>query len=248
MFKQLLLLLIGSNLIASCATTKKNDLPLAQQIVNKTLEKHGGNAYQNLNVRFVFRARTYTIKNQNGSFEYTRSFTEQQQQIKDIVNNNGFQRYVNGEQSQVPDSTALKYSNSINSVAYFALLPYRLNDQAAIKTYKGITPIKGKNYHTIEVTFKQEGGGTDFDDVFYYWIDTNNYTIDYLAYLFHVDGGGVRFRVAYDPIEVQGVRFQQYINLKASKDTPLAQLPALYEAGQLEELSKIELENLTANQ
>ncbi|NJL76902.1 MAG: hypothetical protein HC892_19660 [Saprospiraceae bacterium] len=248
MFRQLLLILVSSNLIASCAIIKKKDLPLAQQIVNKTLEKHGGNAYENLNVRFVFRARAYTIKNQNGLFEYTRSFTEQQQQIKDIINNDGFQRYVNGQQTPVADTMALKYSNSINSVAYFALLPYRLNDQAVVKTYKGITPIKGKNYHTLEVTFKQEGGGTDFDDVFYYWIDTNNYTIDYLAYLFHVDSGGVRFRVAYDPTEVQGVRFQQYINLKASKDTPLAQLPALYEAGQLEELSKIELENLAANQ
>ncbi len=86
------------------------------------------------------------------------------------------------------------YSNSVNSVAYFALLPFRLNDAAVNKRYIGTSEIKGEPYFEIEVTFQQKGGGKDHDDVFIYWIHQQHFTMDYLAYSFIVDGGGTRFR------------------------------------------------------
>jgi hypothetical protein len=48
--------------------------------------------------------------------------------------------------------------------------------------------------------------------------------------------------------EVGGIRFQDYINLKASnKKTPLDSMQYLYEKGTLEKLSEINLENIRAS-
>jgi hypothetical protein len=45
--------------------------------------------------------------------------------------------------------------------------------------------------------------------------------------------------------EVGGIRFQDYINLKAvNKETPLDSMQYLFEKGALEKLSEINLENI----
>jgi hypothetical protein len=69
--------------------------------------------------------------------------------------------------------------------------------------------------------------------------------MDYMAYSYHTDGGGVRMREVRAAQEVGGIRFQDYINLKAAnKDTPLDSMQYLYEKGALEKLSEINLENI----
>jgi hypothetical protein len=122
---------------------------------------------------------------------------------------------------------------AINSVVYFAMLPFKLNDKAVNKTYD-----------VIGVTFKKEGGGDDYDDVFHYWINTTTNKIDYLAYKYHVNGGGVRFRRAYNVRNIDGIIFQDYVNYKAKKDVVLRDLPTLFEDGKLKELSKIKTEHI----
>lgn len=91
---------------------------------------------------------------------------------------------------------ALKYYNSVNSVHYFAYLPQGLNDKAVQKELLGEVVLKGEPYYKVRVTFAQEGGGNDYEDVFIYWFHKQKFTMDYLAYEFHVDGGGMRFREA----------------------------------------------------
>src|SRR5690606_13025286 len=71
------------------------------------------------------------------------------------------------------------FSRSVNSVAYFAFLPYSLNDAAAVKTYLGETEIKGKKYHQIKVTFEQQGGGDHYEDEFLYWFGKEDFLMDY---------------------------------------------------------------------
>jgi len=137
------------------------------------------------------------------------------------------------------------FSRSVNSVAYFAFLPYGLNDAAAIKTYLGKTTIKGKEYHQVKVTFQAEGGGEHFEDEFLYWFGVDDSRMDYMAYSYHTDGGGVRMRDVRATREVGGIRFQDYNNLKAArKETPLDSMQVLYETGALVKLSEINLENI----
>ena len=58
--------------------------------------------------------------------------------------------------------------------------------------------------------------------------------------LIRTDGGGVRFRQAVGRKPVEGITFQNYINYKPpTKQTPLDELPNLFEIGALKELSKI---------
>lgn len=243
----LALLLINS--LFACQTTssiqKKTPSSQAAKIINKAIAAHGGAAFEKGTYSFDFRNKEYTVTSTPTTYQYTRQETKENTIIKDKLTDKGFQRQINGQSTTLSDKDQAKYSNSLNSVIYFVLLPYKLNDPAVIKKYKGVKTIKGNTYHTIEITFQQEGGGTDFEDVFYYWIHQDHYTIDYLAYQFHVNKGGVRFRQAINPRKVNGVRFQDYINFKSPKDTPLATLPALFEKNKLEKLSVIELENVT---
>src|SRR5690606_15410685 len=120
------------------------------------------------------------------------------------------------------------YSNSVNSVAYFAFLPYGLNDPAARKQWKGETELEGQTYDIIEVTFDEEGGGDDFEDEFLYWFNQENGQMDFLAYTYHTEGGGVRFRKAFNSRMVNGIRIQEYENyLPEDKETPIGEMEAL---------------------
>jgi hypothetical protein len=141
---------------------------------------------------------------------------------------------------------AVKYTASVNTVHYFALLPYGLNDAAVNKSSLGEVTIKNKVYHKIKVTFSQEGGGEDYEDVFVYWIDAETFKADYIAYSYIEDDGvGIRFREAYNERMVNGLRFVDYNNYKSEDATmDLLGLDKAFESGSLKLLSKIELENI----
>ena len=140
---------------------------------------------------------------------------------------------------------AVKYSESVNSVHYFSILPYGLNDQAVNKKRLEDVYIKDKPYYKIEITFNQEGGGVDYEDVFIYWIDQQSFTIDYLAYTFHVNGGGKRFREVTKKHIVNGRQFVDYNNYKPKNaDVKLSTLDILFLRGELLKISEINLENI----
>lgn len=217
-------------------------LSKAEQIVSATIEAHGGKKYESAHYQFQFRGKIYSFQNGTNSFRYTRTADVNGKKTVDVLDNSGLQRSIDENVVVLTEKEKNKYAESVNSVIYFATLPYKLQDAAVNKAYKGETSIKGKNYHVLEVTFEQEGGGKDFDDQFHYWINQTENTIDYLAYNYQVNGGGVRFREAYNRRDVEGIIFQDYVNYKAAIGTPLADLARLFEQGKLEKLSLIETE------
>ncbi|MDX1942493.1 MAG: DUF6503 family protein [Saprospiraceae bacterium] len=219
----------------------------AQEIVDQSIAKHGGDLYNNSLIKFTFRDRQYKGRKQGNSFEYERSWTDSTgQQIRDVFNNGGLYREINGKRVELDSITAGKYANSVNSVLYFALLPVHLNDRAVIKEYLGEVNIKGKPYHKIKVTFEQQGGGKDFEDEYIYWFHREEYTMDYLAYNYQTDGGGARFREAYNMRNINGILFSDYINYKPKDESILSveTFDSLFEKGELEELSRIDSENV----
>ena len=220
----------------------------AQQIIDQSIAVSGGEHYEKSLVQFNFRDRKYLVNHTTEQLEMNRTTYTDSSEIADIVWGKDFKRIINKEEVEVPDSMAIKYMESINSVIYFALLPYHLNDPAVKKEYLSMKTIEGKDYHKIQVTFEEEGGGIDFQDVYVYWINAATYKVDYLAYSFLVDGGGYRFRAAYNERIVGGIRFVDYINYKPI-DTPnsVAELDDFLVNGKLEELSKIELKKITVS-
>lgn len=214
----------------------------AQKIIDKSIKKQNGKKVAKGSFSFDFRKYHYTYKRNQGSFEYTRKHKETG--VKDILTNDGIKRMSDGKEVILTEKQKGSYSRSVNSVHYFTFLPYFLNDPAVGKELIGEAEIKGKTYHKIRVTFDQDGGGDDHDDIYIYWIDTDDYSLDYLAYSFRVNGGGVRFRSAYNPRKVGGVLFQDYVNFKHDKDTPVEDLDLLFDSNELIELSRIELTSI----
>ena len=245
--RRIVYLMIITLMVFSC---KNETTPDAQQLVDKAIEASGGTVYNNFIMDFDFRDKHYKTIRNGGTFQYERHFEDSLGQVRDVLTNDGFKRFINNELATIPDSMAFKYSNSVNSVHYFVLLPFGLNDAAVHKTYKGTATIKGAPYHRIQVTFQQDGGGKDFEDVFAYWIHAETFKVDYLAYSYLTDGGGVRFREAYNERFVNGLRVVDYNNYKPEdKNTDLFTLDSLFENDELKLLSKIENKNVvvTAN-
>lgn len=262
MKKSILTLCVLAAVVLSCNSKKesqddnlKNDtiatakpLSKADSIVNLAIEAHGGDLYTKADYSFTFRDKKYRFKNNGSNYEYSSEGQKGDSLIKDVMVNNDFTRNINTKKQNLTPEDAGKYGESLNSVIYFATLPYKLQDASVHKKYIEQTTIKGKQYDVIQVTFGQDGGGKDFDDEYMYWINTETHKMDYFAYNYQVNDGGVRFRAAFNPRAVAGVTFQDYINYEAPVKTPLNDLPALYEQSKLKEASKILTENVVNNQ
>ena len=219
--------------------------PNTQQLIDKTIARAGGEAYLGSLIEFDFRKIHYKGRKNSDGFKMSRLFYDDNSKVYDAMTADEFVRTVNGVKVTLEDSTINKYRSSINSVFYFALLPFGLNDAAVQKKYLDQVSINDKEYYKVEVTFTQEGGGEDFEDVYIYWINIETNKIDFFAYSFEVNGGGLRFREAYNERYVNGIRFVDYINYKANpEEHQLTELDELYEEGVLEELSRIELKNI----
>lgn len=233
-------------LLLSC-TPKKNEQKQespkseVQQIVDKAISFHGMEHLDDADFSLTFRDMKYTYSLHNGMYEYTRTQTDTLgREVFDQLNNQGLIRHIDGDSVQLDNETRAKYARSVNSVIYFFRLPYGLNDDAVIKKYQGTTTLKDKEYHEVRISFEQSGGGEDFEDVFLYWFDTEDYSMDYMAYLYHTDGGGMRFREAINQRRVEGVLIQDYINFKPEDENmDINDISELYESGQLKELSRI---------
>jgi hypothetical protein len=238
--RTIIYLFLAFSVLTSCETKSE-----AQKIVDQSIKAHGGKLFEKAKISFDFRDRYYEIFKSPNRYEYTREFTDSTGLVRDVLNNEGFLRTINGDPVQLTEERIGAFSRSVNSVAYFAFLPYGLNDPAVYKTYLGEDEINGKKYHLVKVTFSEDGGGEDFDDIFLYWFDKETFLIDYLAYSYHTDGGGVRFRKAIQQHQVDGLIFQDYENYKPEdKNTPVDQMGNLYKEGRLELMSEILLENI----
>ena len=223
------------------SSEKKTPKHKGQEIIDKAIIAHGQHLFENATLSFLFRDKQYSAKRSATSYIYTRSFKDSSTLIEDIlINSTHFSRKKNGASIEVSKDWAGKYSRSINSVLYFFQLPYLLNDPAVKKIDQGIKQIKGENYYEIKVSFQTENGGEDFEDEYLYWIDVNTFEIDYLAYNYITDGGGVRFRSAINKRRVNGLLVQDYINYAPlNKKMPLPNLITEFEKGTLIEISRI---------
>jgi hypothetical protein len=237
----ILLLFVWSCENKASSSQKKILTYKGQEVIDQAIIAHGQNLFENATLSFSFRDKQYSARRSDTSYAYTRSFKDGSALIEDmLINSTHFSRKKNGVSIEVSKEWADKYSRSINSVLYFFQLPYLLNDLAVKKTDQGIKQIKGESYHQIKVSFQIENGGDDFEDEYLYWVNVNNYEIDYLAYNYITDGGGVRFRSAINKRRVDGLLVQDYINYApVDKKMSLSNLITQFEKEALIERSRI---------
>lgn len=199
-------------------------------------------------VAFTFRDGRYTYaRTPDGSFRYTRLRTDSTgAEHLDALDNDGLTRLTDGRPVSLPAKRQAAYANSVNSVIYFAFLPWALADEAARPRYQALDTLRGRPYHRLRVTFAEEGGGSDFEDEFLYWLDVDDLSLDFLAYSYEVDGGGVRLRESFNERSVDGLTVRDYRNYAAEPEgsVPLEGMAEAWEAGRLELLSVIALEDV----
>jgi hypothetical protein len=220
---------------------ESNEESDAQEVVNKAIEIAGGENYQRARINFNFRNVSYKSARNNGEFELERLVIDSLgSKTRDLLSNNGLIRFRNDSVVKVADSIINSVSNSVNSVHYFLQLPFGLNDPGVNKKLVGRDTINGKGYYEIKVTFEAGTNGSDHEDEYLYWINEDIFTVDYLAYNFEVNEGGVRFRKAINPRVINGIRFVDYENFKyRDAGVDLKKLDSLYTAGELSLVSKI---------
>lgn len=241
-----LVLILTLLLFFNCKQDKHQVLT-ANEIINKSIKVSGGEKFDNSIIEFDFRDKHYIASRKGGVFNLVRTFSDSTKLIRDYLSNTGFRRFINNKRIIVPDSMVSRYSSSVNSVHYFSVLPYGLNNEAVNKELLGERSINGTKYYEIKVTFDQEGGGEDFEDVFMYWVNKETFKVDYLAYSYREEGEGLGFRLreAFNERYVNDLRFVDYNNYKPKKKgVKLSGLDNLFENGELELLSKIELKNI----
>ena len=228
----------------SCKTKKTID-STAKKIIDTCIETHGGNNYQNLDVSFDFRKFRIKISNHGSQFKYERMTQDSlKREIHDILQNAGFSREVNHIQQNLSPQDASKYSESINAIAYFVLLPFKLSDPAVHSEKVGTIVLDNQTYDKIKVGFDAEGGGKDHQDVFCYWINQKSHTLDYLAY----SNGGPRFRKAIKRDTCAGIIFQNYENYEVLDTTiGTSNYDKAFLSGKIKLLSKIEQSNYISN-
>lgn len=233
----------------SCKKDNKPEETSAQNIVDRSIEVSGGHRFEYSTIAFDFRDKIYKARRYGNAYNFQRAFELDNDSIVDILDNNGFVRFVNNERVVLKDSLVSKYAPSVNSVHYFSVLPYGLNDNAVNKKFLEEKIVKGKPYYKIEITFDEDGGGEDFEDVFIYWIDKETYMVAYLAYSYNEDDGkGMRFREAYNERLINGIRFVDYKNYKPKEPSiALYNVDEEFNKDSLELVSTIELKNISVD-
>lgn len=220
--------------------------PDPQALIDRAIAVHGGDVLDHATVAFDFRGKHFTVTRDGGVFRYERTYRDSTGAVHEVLSNDSLYRRVNGQIVPLDSARTRSLERALNSVVYFALLPYNLKDPAVQKRYLGTAELEGAPYFEIEVTFQPEGGGRDWQDRFIYWIHQQRFTMDFLAYYYHTDETGSRFREAFNIRTVAGVRFADYRNFTADTldQHNLEYYDAVRAAGGLRPFSNILLENL----
>ena len=243
--RNVLLLPLALLLVGACSPP---ETPLTgQTVVEQSIAWQNGEVLNQAEMTFTFRERRFRVYRNQGIFEYERIYVDSTgANLREVLSNDGLLREVEGVRVELDSASYASAETAVNSVVYFALLPLPLNDAAAQKRLLGEAEINGRSYRKVEVTFAPEGGGRDHDDRFIYWIDSETGALDYLAYYFHTDEGGARFREAYNIREIEGVRIADYHNYSAEGVTleSVEHFDSLHTAGLTTLVSEIDLENV----
>jgi hypothetical protein len=221
----------------------------AARAIGDAIERHGGEVFRDMDVTFTFRGAWFRVVQDGGRFRYERHLVGPRgEEVVESLSNEGTHRIVDGSPVPLDEADRARVETAVNSVVYFGFLPFRLQDPAVVLRDLGEVMVHDRPYRKLEVTFRQDGGGDDWEDRFVYWFHRDDRTLDYLAYRYHRDGGGTRFRRAVNRREVGGLLLQDYENYAGIQEVEdIADYDRLMERGLLRLVSVVEMEDLVVN-
>ncbi len=222
-----------------------------ERVVHDAVEAHGGARFHTVQFDFRFREEPFRVVYREGQFVFERTRPggwgdfPREARVVDRMDNTGTTRTVHGTPVPLTEEARHDLETGLNSVVYFAFLPWRLQDPAVRLRDLGEVEVQGEPYRKIEVTFEVEGGGRDWEDRFIYWFHRETHLLDFLAYRYHTGEGGTRFRQATNRREVQGIVVQDWLNFTGDPDVDdVARYDELYQDGALRLVSVVDLVDL----
>ena len=234
----------------SCVHNPENkSLDKAKTIIHNCRMVYGSDMIDQERITFKLREYNYVWDyTENGRLQERITTDSLGNIIKDSWLGENFYRIINQDTVPLTEEAIQKYKNSINSVFYFAFLPKSLTDPAVNAILLESVIIKDQPYHKIKVTFTEEGGGEDYEDIFLYWIHQKSHKLDYMAYQYFTEGGGIRFREAVNHHKFDDIILQDYNNYKPTHEVDdFLHIDSLYMNDELTLVSRIDLENLSVN-
>lgn len=217
-----------------------------EYIVQQSRIFHGSDKIDDAAITFKFRDYNYEYLKTDSGLVRTRSTLDSMgREVKDRWFSKKLVRTIDGVREEISEAREKAYMSSINSVFYFSFLPKSLLDPAVNLVYIDTVVLNERKYHKIQVTFDQEGGGDDYEDVFLYWFDVEDFSMDYLAYSYMTEGGGMRFRSVINSQKIEGIVFQDYANFAPPENASFMELDQLYSQGELKQVSTIEQDSIS---
>ncbi len=168
--------------------------------------------------------------------------------MRNVLHNDGLVRFANGVEVALEEKKAAAYSASVNSVVYFAFLPWALLDPGVKARYLGRDTIKGRALDKVEVSFAAAPGHEGHDmhqDEYLYWFAPDTHELAYMSYS-HADGKAPRLREPHNVRKVGGVTVRDYRNYHTPDNEPrsIKLLAGNFNDGALPLLSTIDLEDV----
>ena len=187
-------------------------------IIDEAIAFHGGDLYRHSSTELdlcsksgCFRVRAAV---DGDRFDHTVSGKSRGAEVEVRITNDTVEAKQDGRSIEVGAADEQRRRDFVMARVYFPFLPYRLTDPGVFHEDLGIVDWDGRRLHKVKVTF-QPGSSTDADDEYMYWFDPDTGRVEYFAYSYSNNGGGIRFRRAIDHRRVGGILFFDQENLGA---------------------------------
>ena len=234
----------GEAVLAEAAPASQTDRDTAYTLIARAVERQGLKALDSAAVAFRFRDRAYRYQRVGGRFAYERVWvdTATGERVRDVLTNDTLVRLRDGIAEDLPEKRRRAFAGSVNSVIYFAFLPWALRDPGVAAVYEGRDTVGGRVLDRIAVTFPDAG---EHADAYRYWLTPDGRELPYLAYA-HQGSKAPRFREAFNARTVDGLAVRDYRNytMPGKADADVATLADRFGRGELELLSVIALEEV----
>lgn len=251
----LALLFLLAPLGTPARTAPDDDLPEPQRrldIVDRSIEHHGGDLYDAVDVEFTIRSRSgeFRVRSRRDAGVYRTVITETvdhgEQTAERVVDvsNDAVSLTLGGTVQDVSDSEQ-RWRDFASARTYFPFLPYRLNDPSVAKRDLGLETWDGRQLHKVLVTF-DTGSSTDASDQYLYWFDPETARLEQLAYSFgEGEGAGLRFRKLTNFRRVGGLLFADHENYGVDgRELPVTAITPAFVADEMEKVSTVLVEDL----
>ncbi len=179
-------------------------------IVDRAIEHHGGEIYRHSETELDLCSKSgcfqVTANLDGDRWAYTVSGKSGGSQLRVLSADDRLKVQRDGAEEAVTADKEQRFRDWAMARVYFCFLPFRLNDPSVLKQSLGLVGWNGRRLHKVKVTFRA-GTSTDAGDQYMYWFDPETARLEYLAYSYDDNSGGLSFRRAVRHRRIGGLLF-----------------------------------------